>query len=38
LLRSVELIVAGRFWTSLLSAALAFVAAPQFPACTADEI
>ncbi|HTT28378.1 MAG TPA: hypothetical protein VMG37_08200 [Solirubrobacteraceae bacterium] len=38
LLRSVGLIVTGRFWTSLFSAALALTAAPQLPDATAEEI
>jgi hypothetical protein len=37
LLRSVELIVIGRVWTSPERTALALTAAPQFPDCTAEE-
>lgn len=37
LLRSVELIVTGRVWTSPLRTPLAFTAAPQLPDCTAEE-
>ena len=38
LLRKVGLTVTGRFWTSWLKAALALLAVPQFPDCTAALI
>jgi hypothetical protein len=38
LLRSVGLIVTGRFWTSWFRETLALIAAPQLPDCTAALI
>jgi hypothetical protein len=38
LVRKVGLTVAGRFWMSWLSAALALIAAPQLPDWTAESI